>query len=280
MSSINTSSTSDFTDFDFSGSVRQLSQGLLVRPLLENYLYDAKFPAFSVHFPEQQMERKPDDHFHPSTHPRWTEQALYRYIAHPDTFPLEKKQFMGTLAVTMGKVYHEFIQMCLEDAGVLPRAWQVCKMCPPKADCHEAGFSDPVLGERGHCDGLMDLSSLGPRVPEALRYPVFEFKTSNDNFGKLQKIEDLDLETFKKKWPDYYGQQQRYMKAWDRTMSVVLFMEPGYPFTMREFHVPLDRGYNLQVDEKYRRVRQAVADQREPFCCRSKGCPAAALCGV
>lgn len=273
-------SSADFMDFDFGGAVRDLSAGLLVQPVLQSYLFDAKFPAFDLHFPKQEMERKPDNWFHPSTHPGVHERVLYEYLAHPDTFPVEKKQYFGTLSVTMGKVTHEFVQMCLTDAGIMPAEMQVCTMCPPKANCKEAGFRDEELGERGHVDGLLDLTSLGPHLrPEQVK-PIFEFKTSHDNFGKLSSIENLDLDTFRKKWPDYYGQQQRYQKMSGRRFSVVLFMETMYPWTMREFHVPYDYEYNAMVDAKYRRVRQAVADQQPPICCGLRGCPAKRLCGL
>ena len=267
-------------DFDFAGSVRDLGAGLLVKPLLHNYLFDAKFPAFSLHFEKQDMERKPDGWFHPSTHPNWSASALFRYIAYPERFPVERKQYMGTLSVTIGKVMHEFIQMCLTDAGVMPRDMQVCTMCPPQYECKEAGFAIEETRDRGHVDGLLDLSSLGPRVPQTKVFPIFEFKTSHDNFGKLSRIEDDDLDTFRQKWPDYWAQQQRYQHMSGRRWSVVLFMETMYPWTMREFHVPYDAAWNQQVDLKYRSVLHAVETGQEPFCCRQKGCPSARLCGA
>lgn len=277
-------SSNDFMDFDFGGSVRDLASGQLVKPTLHNYLFDARFPEFSVTFPAQQMERAPDSWFHPSTHPLLPERVLYQYLAHPETFPVEKKQYMGTLSVTIGKMMHEFVQMCLTDAGIMPAEMQVCTMCPPpkkgRKGCQEAGFSDEVLGERGHVDGLLDLTPLGPHVPEDKRFPIFEFKTSHDNFGKLSSIEDLDLTTFIKKWPVYYAQQQRYQRMSGRRLSVVLMMETMYPWTMREFHIPFDHALNADIDAKYRRVRQAVADQTPPVCCGLKGCSVARLCGL
>lgn len=274
------SSTNDFVDLDFGGSIRDVVNGLVLKPLLHNYLYDATFPEFDLHFRKQEMERAPDDFFHPSTHPLWTPQALYRWLAYPDTFPADRKQYMSTLAVMFGKVWHEFVQMCLTDAGVLPAEWQKCEMCPPKVKCNEAGFLDGDLGERGHTDGLLDLTGIGPHINADLATPVLELKTANDNFGRLNKIDDLDLEAFKKKWPDYYAQVQRYMRAFKRTMTVVLMIEPTYPYVMREFHIPIDRAFNQMVDVKYVAVRQAVETSQEPFCCRAKGCPAARLCGV
>jgi hypothetical protein len=271
--------TLDFSEFDFSGSMRDLASGLLVKPVLHNYLFDARFPAFTLNFPEQQMERAPDGWYHPSTHPLWPARALYQYLAHPDTFPAEKKQYFGTLAVTMGKVVHEFVQMCLTDAGIRPADLQVCESCKPGTCSGEPGFVDADLGERGHLDGLLSFEGF-PNVDISKVFPVFEFKTSHDNFGKLSMMEDLDLAGFRKKWPVYYAQQQRYMRLSKRAYSIVLMMETSYPFAMREFHIPLDQAFNADVDAKYRSVRQAVADQRPPLCCGLKGCDSAPVCGV
>lgn len=276
---MSTSSSFDFTEFDFSGAMRDLSQGLLVKPVLHNYLYDARFPAFDLHFEKQDMERAPDNWFHPSTHPTMHPRVLYQYLAHPEVFPVEKKQYMGTLAVTLGKVVHEFIEVCLGDAGIRPAELQRCTTCPPRKKCTEPGVLDEELGERGHMDGLLTFEGI-PNVPEEKVFPVFEFKTGHDNFSRLTKIEDLDLDTFRTKWPDYYAQQQRYLRMSKRRWSIVLMMEVSYPFVMREFHVPYDIAFNAQVDAKYRQVRQAVADQRPPLCCGSKGCISAIPCGV
>lgn len=254
--------------------MRDVIEGQLVKPALHHYLMDAEFPDFSVHFRKAETgPRKPDGWFHPSSHPLMDERVLYEYLANPETFPAEHMQYMNTLSVTMGRITHEFIQMCLTDMGLRPAHLQVCEMCSPESGCREAGVKDEELGERGHLDGLLDLTSLGPHVSEALRMPTFEFKTSNDNFGKLSKIDDLDLEAFKKKWPGYYAQQQRYQKMSGRRMTVVLMMEMSYPWVMREFHVPFDPAFNAGIDQKYRRIRQHVADQQPPECCgKYKSC--------
>lgn len=273
------STSFDFEEFDFSGAMRDLSQGLLVKPILHNYLYDARFPEFDLHFRKTDMERPPDGWFHPSTHPEMHPRVLYQYLASPSTFPVEKKKYMNTLAVTLGTITHEFVEVCLTDAGIRPPDLQVCTMCPPKAHCTEAGAADEELGERGHMDGLLSFGGI-PNVPEEKADAVFEFKTSHDEFGRLSKLDDLDWVAFRKKWPDYYGQQQRYMRLKGKRYSIVLMMELVYPFVMREFHIPYDIAYNAAVDLKYRTIRQAVADGRPPMCCGLKGCVSAVSCGV
>lgn len=269
----------DFGDFDLSGSMRDLSQGLLVKPVLHNYLYDARFPDFDLQFRNHKMERAPDSWFHPSTHPMWPARALFQYLADPHSLPPEKKKYMGTLAITIGHAAHQLIEISLTDAGIRPPGLQACLMCLPNKKCTEAGVMNEELGERGHMDGVLSFEGF-PNVPDEKMEPVFEFKTSHDEFGRLSKVPDLDTEAWKKKWPTYWAQVQRYMRLSGRPMTIVLMMEMVFPFTMREFHVPYDVGFNAQIDAKYRAVRQAVADQRPPLCCGSKGCVSALPCGV
>lgn len=277
------STSFDFSEFDFSGAMRDISQGLLVKPILHNYLFDARFPDFTLDFKNHRMERDPDNWYHPSTHPLWDDRVLYQYLSDPHSLPVEKKQYMGTLAITLGHAGHQLVEVSLTDAGIRPAHMQVCTMCPPpkrgKKACTEAGVMDEELGERGHMDGVLDFTGF-PNVPDEKMNPVFEFKTSHDEFGRLSKIADLDVEAFRKKWPTYWAQTQRYMRLSKRPYTIVLMMEMIYPFTMREFHVAYDVGFNAQIDAKYRRVRQAVADQRPPMCCGSKGCLSALPCGV
>lgn len=273
------SDTLDFSDFDFDTAIQDVAKGLILKPLIHTYLYDAQFPAFDLHFREMDMERKPDGWFHPSTHPLMNERALYLYLAKPDLFPVEKKKYMGTLAVTLGKVLHEFLQMCLADAGVLPPELQVCKNCPPEADCHEPSVVDEESGERGHTDGFLDLTSL-KHLPAEKCFPNLEIKSSGDGWGKLSKMEDLDLADFRRRWPDYYAQQQSYLRMSGKAYSIVFIMEHQYPFVMKEFHVPYDPHFSADIAAKYRRVRQAVADQRPPMCCGAKGCIVNPLCSA
>lgn len=279
----------DLASLDFRALMSDRRKGLVLKPILHNYLFDARFPDFSIHFRKMTMERQPDGWFHPSAHPLWPERALHHYLADPGSIIAEQKDYMGTLSVTVGTAMHGFIQMCLADAKVLPPELQRCGVCAPGEGCRapgateEPGVVDEEAGERGHMDGVLDLSSLSVPGPE-WEHPVFEFKTSNQ--AKLRKVDDLDLDRFTELWPDYYAQQQSYLRMSGRRMSIVVFMSMGYPWEMREFHVPFDREFAHGVREKYTRVRQHVADQVPPRdCCgpttkQGASCPARRLCSA
>lgn len=274
-----TADSLDFTSFDFDLAARNVAKGLVLKPLLHTYLHDAKFPDFTLHFEKESMHREPDGWFHPSTHPLMNERMLYLYLARPEIFPVETMRYMSTLAVTYGKMFHELLQRCLEDMGFLPPELQVCTTCPPDRECREPSVVDEESGERGHTDGFLDLSKLA-YLPEDKQDANLELKSSTDGFGRLSKMEDLDLATFRKRWPEYYAQQQSYLRMSGKKWTILLVMEHQYPFEMREFHIPYDPHFSASIVAKYRRVRQAVADQRPPMCCGLKGCSINPICSA
>lgn len=254
---------------DFSNSMRDAKKGLIVKPILHNYLYDAEFPNFTIKFNKGNGNRAPDDWFHPSTHPLWTPRALYSYLAHPQLMIPEKKPYMGTLSVTMGTAMHGFVDMCLKEANWLAIPKDDCPVCGDrkKSKCTEWGVLDLEVRERGHGDGV------------SLDGDWYEFKTSNELSTKIRRAEDLDLEYFKANWPDYYAQVQSYMRMSGHRRAIVLFFILGYPWPMKEFHVPFDRQYSTEIRDKYLRVREAVAATTPPRgCCGSKTCPSFGAC--
>jgi hypothetical protein len=249
---------------NFRAHLKDASRGLLVKPLLTGYLYDAKFPDFSINFVNHSMNRPPDGWFHPSTHPLWTERQLFWYLTKPDEMVPEIKDYMGTLAVTLGTAMHGFVQNCLgpRGVGVMTEAEVYCE--------------DAEAGSRGSMDGLLEFQGKAPLG--------LEFKTSTPL--KLRKLDDFDLETYRQKWPDYYAQNQEYLRMTGLIGMVVLFMSLSYPFEMREIYVPFDPFFANETRQKYLRVRQAVADQREPDPCCSirstmaRACPAREVCEI
>lgn len=270
----------DLAGLDFRHMVRDVSAGLVVKPILHNYLFDASFPEFSLLFPKQKMARAPDGWFHPSTHPTWTDRQLYYYLTQPELMLVEKLEYMSTLSVTVGTAMHGFIEMCLTDAGIRPLALQACTMCPPDRNCKEAGVMDEESRSRGHMDGVLDLAHLHHQFDED--QPVVEFKTTNSM--KLRKFKDNDVEAYRKAWPEYYAQIQEYLRLSGKRMAVVLFMSMGYPWEMKEFHIPFDRAFANAVREKYLSVIDLAEKTKQPSytrCCgKPKSCPARAVCSV
>ena len=251
-------------------------KGLMVKPLLHAYLYEARFPEdFSVNFRKHSLDHGPDGWFHPSTHPLWPERKLYLYLAHPEKFIAEEKGHMGVLSITMGTAMHGFVSMCLDDLGVLvkPPADEPCRCGDP--ECDEWYVEDVLTGARGHQDGRLAIN--GGRQG-------FEFKTISP---KARLPEDLDLDWLKEKHPDYYAQQQEYMRLSGYRFTVILFLVMGYPWESREIHIPYDAAFAEGVADKYLRVRAALADREIPRieCCKprsatARACEVRAACPV
>jgi hypothetical protein len=247
----------------FKKMASQVGNGLVLVPILQNYLNDAKYPKkFSIDFANHGGERKPDGYFHPSTHPLVPARKLYYYLTEPDKIDNEPLEFMGALSTTMGTAIHGFVQMCLKDTGVLVD--------------DEVFVIDHETGSRGSMDGVLNLPTLGETG--------LEFKTSNQM--KLQGLHDNDIETFKTKWPVYYAQVQEYMRLSGLRKFVVLFLSMGYPWTMKEVLVPFDQGMASMIETKYRGVRAAAASgEVPPECCspfskESQTCPMRRVCPV
>lgn len=266
----------------FKKIVAAANGGLVVTPVLSNYLFLGKYPReFTVTFRNHSEQRRPDGYFHPSTHPQWTERQLFLYLTKPDLLIPTPLEVTGALSVTMGTAVHDFIEMCLIDAGVLVPPTGICVCCgrehgKKKGQCPEWGARDEETKSRGHMDGMLHVADFG--------HAGFEFKTTN--MMKIANIEDNDIEAFKVKWPAYYFQIQEYMRITGLTRFVVFFLGMGYPWTMKEFVVPRDEAHIFEVGQKYRRVLQYVQNGGMPDpCCapRSKTareCPLRTACPV
>lgn len=258
-------------------------QDLVLTPLLKVYLYDAKFPpTFNVRFDNHLEPRKPDGYFHPSTHPLMTERQLFFYLTQPEKWVIPPFEFMGALSVTMGTATHDFIEMCMYDLGILSKPTGTCVCCGRPhgtkhgVQCREPGASDERLKSRGHMDGVLNIPGWG--------MGGFEFKTSN--MMKLRNINDLDIEAFKAKWPEYYAQVQNYMLITGLRRFIVFFLGMGYPWTTKEFHIPFDPLYCMGLEAKYLRVLSFAERGMLPDpCCRPRSatarqCPARFHCDI
>lgn len=238
------------------------SKGLVLSPILNNYLHSAKYPKeFSVTFRNHGDERRPDGFFHPSTHPSWTERQLFYYLTQPDKVVGEPLEYAGALSVTMGTAVHDFVEMCLIHAGALIEPHGTCVACgrehgKKKGQCNEWGVMHAETKTRGHTDG---------RLSEQAGFGGFEFKTSN--MMKLQNVEDNDVERFREKWPQYWLQVQEYMRCSGLQRYVVLFLGMGYPWTTREFVIEKDEAHCFEMDQKYRRVIAAAERGLTPDPC-------------
>lgn len=257
-------------------------KGLVVKPLLHSFLYDAKWPKdFSVVFKKGSNRRDPDGWFHPSEHPSWTERQLYYLLTQPDRMEAEVLDYMSTLSVTMGSAMHGFIDFCLRSMDLLLDKDECAKIGIGWTDeLGEPAVVDSEAGSRGHMDGVLKNIWM-PHHPDE-RNPLFEFKTTNQ--FAVSKLEDLDLDGWREMFPSYYAQAQEYLRMSRRKVSIVVMMQMGSPWSLREIHVPYNDTYATSVARKYLSVKRAVSEGKEPpLCCfpgsaESKSCPARGVC--
>lgn len=240
--------------------------------MLRAALFDPKFEAFEIEMPRM-GNRPPDGWFHPSTHPTWPERMLYWYLVEPDRLAPEPFDPHSTMAVMQGHFWHEFIQKVGIDTGVLLNP----PVCPCGCKKREWYVEDPVVGSRGHMDGM-------------LTNEVFEFKTMRPS--KFRKIEQgppnagVVLESWKQMVPTYFAQAQEYMRLSGYRSHRTLVLSMEYPFEMREIVIPYDQVWAETIAAKYRRVRGHVEDGTMPQpCCApfskdAKACPARLVCPV
>lgn len=259
----------------FASLVRDASEGLVMKPRVMNYFYHAEFPEeFTVAFRNEGKPREPDGFFHPSTHPTMPVRQLYYYMVakdDPSYWAHEQLDYRSRVSVTMGTALHELFEMAFKEMGMLTEPEGTCLACGKKQpdECSEHGVLDLVNNTRGHMDGITtNFSRLGTAG--------FDLKTSNNN--SLSRIEDHDLEGFRKKWPYYYGQAQSYMISAKESLGIelknfiFLFVGLGFPWEIREFIVPYDEEYCEALKAKYQKVLRHVEMGEPPaeVCCQSK----------
>ncbi len=259
----------------FSMVVDEARTGLVLKPKLHSFLYDAVWPDdFSVRFKRGAMSREPDGWFHPSTHPTWTERQLWYYRNRVEDLEPDHFAFENTMSVTMGTAIHGFMETCLNFMGVTYTRTELSG-AGYQVRNGEPYFEDQATMSRGNADGVLHL----PGRPDEL----FEFKTTGER--NVKSVKDMDLDAFVDKWPWYYAQQQEYQRLSGLRNSIVIIMAMGFPWELREFHIPANQEYQDMVRDKYLRVLEATGVPAPCEGCVPKAkialkCPARNFCPV
>lgn len=261
----------------FRRTLSQAKAGLVIKPLLQNYLHGHEWGEdFVVHFNAGKQDRKPDGWFHPSSHPLMPERMLYWYLA-GDKWLNEPMDYFGVISVTMGTAVHDFIEFCLTDMGIRLNREELIDAgfeVPEDPAKSEPLVSDVVTGARGAMDGVV-------KLPDG-SLAAFEFKTTGPMH--LRSVNDLDLAWFRDKWPGYYAQLQEYLRLSGLSQAIVIIMGLSYPWDMIEVHMPADEFFQMDLRKKYLSVRADVESGELPPPCCSPGskearvCPARLVC--
>lgn len=197
-----------------------------------------------------------DGYFHPSTHPFWGERRLFLAF-HPeykDEAVREARTLTGELTLSVGSALHGIVQAQFEMAGVL----------------RPENVEYEYVNREHHCRGRIDFIL---DMPNGTTLPV-ELKTMNSySFRNLEEIKD-----------SWDAQLSMALDNSGHDMGILLVMEAGWPYTMREFRVPRNDKLLSKTYEKFDRVRDYLEDDvMPPPCCapdsaEMKGCPFRHFC--
>lgn len=243
----------------------QAAQGMIVKPLVIDYMMAGRYPGrWQVTFRDEQ-ERRPDGFFHPSSAPVMGERLLYLFLTDPDAWEREPIDYVSRVSMFMGTALGDFLRMALEDMKITIPPKGTCVACGLRqpSQCREHGVIDTDLGSRGHVDGLM---------PDE----VFELKSTASL--NLSNAPDMDEIYFMDTWPKYWRQVMEYLRMTRYRRARVLFYGIGNPWLLREYVVHARDDVMRETEEKYRRVRLAVERREMPQPCCAPGSATARSC--
>lgn len=240
---------------------REVFRALANRDLLVPYLRNA---LLSDNWPDNyivKVDSSPyyglgDGYFHPSTHALMGARQLY-YMFHPEhsqKLLLEQRDVQDEMTLAMGSALHAVVQTQFIQSGLL---------VPEDV---EVEYIDQSHHTRGRIDFLIN-HPIGDRIP-------VEFKTRNSRAFTFQK-EIL---------PEWDAQLSMAVDAAGQTYGILLMLESGFPYRMKEFKVPRNDMLLSEIYAKFDYVRECIAlDTPPPHCCalgsiQMKECPARYRC--
>lgn len=238
---------------------KRLASRELITPYLVKALEDDKWPEqYNIPVDIRPHGTSYDDYFHPSVHaltpPRKLQMLLdERYRNHPEMV-WEKMNATSIMTVSYGSAIHAIVQTQLKMAGLVT----------------EDDIEVPLINEEIHARGNMDLRI---NHPNGKKYCV-DIKTRNSR-GFDNDTGPLD---------SWVAQLNCYMDWEGCEDAIVLVIESGYPFRMKEWHFKKDQKLIDSIYARWRFVRESIQQGREiqELCCApsslDKYCPARFFC--
>lgn len=230
----------------------------LILPYFEANLLADNWPdSYTIRIDSSPYYGAGDGYFHPSSHATKGERLLY-YMMHPkyrDKLIQERPSLQREMAFAMGSALH----------GVLQTHMEMVELVRGPEDI-EVEYINTEHHLRGRIDWIT-------HHPNGSVLPV-EMKTRTAfKYGSQTEPE-----------PEWVAQLNLGLDSQDIDLGVILMVESGYPYRMREFQVRRDRELLDSIYAKFDRVREAVANNKPPrYCCapdsqEMKKCPARNVC--
>lgn len=225
----------------FERILNRLAEQELILPFFEIGMLADNWPeSYAIKIDSSPYYGRGDGMFHPSTHPLMGARELY-YRFHPDTrdkiIP-QRHTVQRQMTLAMGSALHGVVQTQME----MTRLVRKKKV--------EVEYTIPTHNVRGRIDFIVD----HPNGQEI----IVEMKTMNIHSFKTQ-------ETIKPEWD---AQLSLAEYALGHEGGVLLLVEAGWPYQMREFRHSRNDVLLEQIFEKFDLVRQAIKDNTPPrHCC-------------
>lgn len=230
----------------------------LLLPYFRNALLSKQWPdSYTVTIDSGPYYGHGDGMFHPSTHALMGARELYYrfHPAHRDKLVHEQRNPTSEITMSVGSAIHGIVQTQFQMAGLIKSA----------ENC-EVEYTIPEHNARGRVDFLV-------HHPDGCTYPV-ELKTINSRaYSMLTQIKDT--------WD---AQLSMGLHGLGYSTGILLVLEVGYPYRMREFLVDRNDHLLSQIFAKFDYVRECIAADTPPeHCCpldsvAMKACPARYEC--
>lgn len=241
------------------GSVlTSLAERELLLPYFRNAMLSKQWPdSYGVTIDSSPYYGHGDGRFHPSSHALMGARELY-YRFHPDhrdKIIHEVRNVQSEMTLAMGSALHGIVQAQFQMAGLINSPEHV-----------EVEYTIEEHNARGRVDFLV-------HHPDGNVYPV-ELKTQNSR--------GFDLQTqIKDSWD---AQLSMGLHGTGYATGVLLVLESGYPYRMKEFLVPRNDALLSRIFAKFDHVLECIAADTPPeHCCslgsvQMKACPARFEC--
>lgn len=237
--------------------LRSLAQKDLLLPYFKNAILSEDWPdEYTIKIDSRPYYGLGDGYFHPSTHGLMDERRLY-YHFHPDTahkMLYDPRDVQSEMTLSMGSALHGVVQTQLQQAKLL------------RPENVEVEFIIEEHHVRGRTDMIVDLPGLGETV--------VELKTQNSRaFAFQEEMKDF-----------WQVQLSLALYGLGHEFGILLVLESGFPYRMKEYHYERDDDLLARVFAKFDYVRECIENNTPPPHCCTKGskvmdaCPARYSC--
>lgn len=237
---------------------KSLAERDLLIPYFRNALLSQDWPLkYNVTIDSSPYYGRGDGYFHPSTHGLMPARQLYYHFlpATRDKMIPRDRTITDEMTLAMGSSLHGVVQTQFEMAGLIKGTEDV-----------EVEY----VIEQHHVRGRVDFIV---HHPNGQVIPV-ELKTQNSRAFAFQK----EIK------PIWDAQLSMGLHGTGHAMGILLVLESGYPYQMREYRVPRNDALLSQIFAKFDYVRECVALGTPPeYCCapgtkEMEACPAKLEC--